>query len=130
MLHSIRSDFSVSVVALILSKGKWIRCDCSSQVEAVAFEGVATYTDLYFSSRAGHFILNITLTRGPFSSLSVLTRTFSLIPAAIVIIGSNLESVYRQGDIIGDVKLAVSLIKNYIYLNNPVLNFAYLSSNF
>jgi hypothetical protein len=39
-----------------------------------------------------------------------LTRTFSLIPAAIVIIGSNLESVYRQGDIIGDVKLAVSLI--------------------
>jgi hypothetical protein len=57
----------------------------------------------------GSFKLNLTLARGRFSSLSLLTESFDVVAGAIVLANSTVGGVYTMGDVLEDVTVVVSL---------------------
>lgn len=71
-------------------------------------DGIAKYTQLSLST-VGTFKLNLTLGRGSLQSLTQLTASFDVKPAALVATNSSIAGVYTLGDILGTVIIAVGI---------------------
>jgi hypothetical protein len=112
VLSSIRAgdSFLVRAEAFKMTNGSWIACSCISYKDALVDSGIATFTKLSILA-IGSFKLNFSLPRGSFSSLSLLTPEFEVVPAAITVTNSSLETVYTMGDVLGNVTIAVSRMR-------------------
>jgi hypothetical protein len=96
----------VAADALKLYNGSWLRCNCVLGSQAQVVDGIAIFTQLSLTT-VGKFKLNITMDRGAFSRVFMLTLPFDVKPAAVVTTNSSVSGVYSMGDYLGAVVIAV-----------------------